>query len=529
MRMIENGRAWRNDSAGDAAAIDPGDAAGLFAALHRKAPVTHRDMLDEAAAAVLAGPRRTPSAEDQTAYLSGVNRRGELTDRSYWGQNDTTAHKWGETELGTGATITYSFSLIPRLTATERATILKSFALWSAVANITFVEANLGLTADVMVRRGRDGGAYNSTPHSEGSGSTPGQSRGQAIISIDTSVLGFDLSGSFDVVGGYGLSTAIHEIGHLLGLGHGGGYNGAVDPATEQFSAYDDQMYTIMSYINWLNDDAKFLALNPYQGTDWGRTVDGYYRQAPHTMMQLDIIAIQQLYGAATTTPLDGGETYGFNSTIAGPVGEFFDFTINTSPVITLYSQGTGNVFDLSGYDDAQVIDLTPGAFSSVGGLTNNVGIAIGTVIETAIGGSGADMIRASDVSSTLIGGGGEDVLIGGAGIDTLTGGTDADTFVVEGFRDSARNPRRADTITDFASADGDRIDLSMIDAIAGAADDPFAFLGRAAFTGTEGELRFARARGDLVIMGDVNGDGRADFAIRLEDVGAILAADLVL
>ena len=256
-----------------------------------------------------------------------------------------------------------------------------------------------------------------------GTGSSPGRPAGKAIFSIEPSVLGFDLSGSFDVVGGYGLSTAIHEIGHLLGLGHGGGYNGAVDPATEQFSAYDDQMYTIMSYINWLDDDAKFLALNPYQGTDWGTTVDGYYRQAPHTMMQLDIIAIQQLYGAATTTPLDGGETYGFNSTIAGPVGEFFDFTINTSPVITLYSQGTDNVLDLSGYDDAQVIDLTPGAFSSVGGLTNNVGIAIGTVIETAIGGSGPDPIRAARVSCTLDGAPGHAVLTGCAGPAPACGG----------------------------------------------------------------------------------------------------------
>ena len=45
-----------------------------------------------------------------------------------------------------------------------------------------------------------------------------GKVTGQALISVDTSVPGFDLSGSLDVYGGYGMSTIIHEVGHHFGF-----------------------------------------------------------------------------------------------------------------------------------------------------------------------------------------------------------------------------------------------------------------------------------------------------------------------
>jgi serralysin len=62
------------------------------------------------------------------------------------------------------------------------------------------------------------------------------------------------------------------------------------------------------------------------------------------------------------------------------------------------------------------------------------------------IGGGGAD---------TLIGGNGIDRLIGGNGNDTLTGGTNADRFVFGSLTE------KIDTITDFNSAEGDRIQIS--------------------------------------------------------------------
>ena len=40
-----------------------------------------------------------------------------------------------------------------------------------------------------------------------------------------------------------------------------------------------------------------------------------------------------------------------------------------SKPVITLWTNGTNNTFDVSGFSDAATINLTPGTFSSVGGL----------------------------------------------------------------------------------------------------------------------------------------------------------------
>src|SRR5262249_55434005 len=151
------------------------------------------------------------------------------------------------------------------------------------------------------------------------------------LISIDTSVFGFDLSGSFSTAGGYGQSTIIHEIGHLLGLGHGGYYNGSVSADTQQYSAYDERLWTTMSYIYYGTSSPKYFDSYP-KHADWGTTDDLIDRQAPHTVMQLDIEAIQQLYGKSTSGPLMGGQTYGFHTSIHGPLGKFFDFTKNTHP-----------------------------------------------------------------------------------------------------------------------------------------------------------------------------------------------------
>jgi len=95
--------------------------------------------------------------------------------------------------------------------------------------------------------------------------------------------------------------------------------------------------------------------------------------------MLYDIVAIQSKYGADYTTR-PGATTYGFNTTADladRPVFHFtkdlspeLDFTKNPSPVFTIWDGGGWDTIDASGFADEQTINLTPGSFSSIGGMT---------------------------------------------------------------------------------------------------------------------------------------------------------------
>ena len=69
------------------------------------------------------------------------------------------------------------------------------------------------------------------------------------------------------------------------------------------------------------------------------------------------------------------------------------------------------------------MIDLREGYFSDIGGFDGNVSIAIGAVIENAIGGTGHDLIIGNDAANNLDGGSGNDTVNGGTGNDTVQGG----------------------------------------------------------------------------------------------------------
>jgi hypothetical protein len=130
-----------------------------------------------------------------------------------------------------------------------------------------------------------------------------------------------------------------------------------------------------------------------------------------------------------------------------------------------------------------------------------------------------------------LFGGAKNDILAGGAGFDVLDGGAGADTYLFTSLEDAPGDQFLADKV-ELRSGDSDKIDLSMIDAIAGtSANDAFTFIGDAAFTNVAGQLRAFKI-GDTnswSIEADVDGDGVRDLWISAVSDNPITASDFVL
>ena len=152
-----------------------------------------------------------------------------------------------------------------------------------------------------------------------------------------------------------------------------------------------------------------------------------------------------------------------------------------------------------------------------------------GTVAEDTLRGLGGNDTLSGGAGADLLDGGvGNDSLTGGIGGDQLIGGGGADQFLLTSISDSQAGS--LDVIADFSKADRDKIGLSAIDAnIHLAKDQKFAFIGTAGFSGTAGQLRYEQVDGNTFVMGDVDGDGTADFTIQLVGVFSLTSGDFSL
>ncbi|RVG73975.1 M10 family metallopeptidase [Sinorhizobium meliloti] len=189
-----------------------------------------------------------------------------------------------------------------------------------------------------------------------------------------------------------------------------------------------------------------------------------------------------------------------------------------------------GNGTDLANYANATagiVADLySPG--SNTGEAAGDTYVSIERLYGSAFndtlrGDNRANLLNGLAGNDMLNGRDGNDTLIGGSGADRLIGGGGADTFVFETTAQSA--PAFRDVIDDFASG-VDRMDLRSIDANSNAVgDQAFLFIGSNAFHGKAGELNFRSG----IVSGDVNGDGLADFQIKVMNLSALSGSDFLL
>lgn len=239
-----------------------------------------------------------------------------------------------------------------------------------------------------------------------------------------------------------------------------------------------------------------------------------------------------QLYAADGGTYLDGGRGADFMQGGSGAdvfiVDNVKDFVEETW--VKQYDNQTNPVdivrasvsYSLVSSARVELLETTNASSTKTINLT---GSSVGQAIR---GNAGANMLDGKSGSDSLYGNGGDDILIGGTGADKLYGGTGKDTFVFASVKDSVA--KTMDTVYDFTRSQGDKIDLSKIDARSGtAADDSFLFVGEKAFAKKAGELRYVNKDGDTFVYGDINGDGNADFALRIDKDIDLIKGDFLL
>lgn len=355
------------------------------------------------------------SSGDPRWYNMGSSGTGANSGTLYYNVTGFTGSRNGHTDSN-------------GISAARQTMAREAFKLYGELMGINFVETTSDADhvdfffIDNVYTSSGGQRAYASTVLHSGSGGA-----------IDYNVINITpgWSGSSSNIGGtngYTFQTFLHEIGHAMGLGHQGIYNaGSGNPtyANDAQWVNDTWQQTIMSYWsqdNWAASGAQYAQLVSLMGADW--------------------VALNDLYawqGYGTSNAFNGDTIYGvgtnITTTVSTAMANLADYA-DTNAFTIVDGSGIDTV-DFSNYNVNQTINLSLSSASSaqatlsnVGGLTGNMSIAVGTIIENATTGGGNDTLIGNQYSNVLTGNAGNDSLYGGDADDTLYGGADSDGLV---------------------------------------------------------------------------------------------------
>lgn len=296
-------------------------------------------------------------------------------------------------------------------TDTEKDAFRMALANYSSVCNLQFVESSAA-TTDLKWWKAPSSAMGDGTLglHETPDGSFP-------------SIYGYfnqdDPSWAYLNKGAYGYVSIIHELGHAMGLAHphdGGSdtdattFPGVTSDSSLGTNEMNQGIWTTMSY----NDG-------------WKDHYSGYYDYGwQGTLMALDIAALQKLYGVNTSTAT-GNDVYRLPN--VNDVGSYWSCIWDAGGTDTISNEGS-NVACTIDLRAAPLVGVNAGGYVSYGtGIVGGYTIANGVIIETAIGGNGADKMYGNSAGNTLLGGSGNDLIYVGSGTasDRVDGGAGID------------------------------------------------------------------------------------------------------
>jgi hypothetical protein len=329
----------------------------------------------------------------------------------------------GSWQFGAGPrTLTYSFNindgydavgnLIPgsggAWTTTLVDAVTRALGEWSKVANISFQNissgiyyfqssADLALTltgSDLQSAVGAVGfGIFPDPVYADALRDAQGFTAGEypnpaGDVFLDNFYSAFQSLGA----GGLGFNIILHEIGHALGLKHPGDDGGNARPTFSELGIADSDTgrWTVMS-TSFITGPAQGIGNNS-------------------SPMPLDILAIQQIYGANMAYHT-GNDTYSFTQNFNNPYSTIWDAGgIDTIDATSFF-----------GFSSGVTIDLRPGIgfITSAQGNSGLLAIAYNVDIENAVGSSGGDIVFGNVLDNMIDGRGGPDIMAGRGGNDT--------------------------------------------------------------------------------------------------------------